>query len=602
VFLPKWWCAAIGVAVLLFVQGRTIGAQREPATPGEVINRYFEAVGDAQKSVVTMVKRGELTGDLTFVAPVYVSPAPGEEQHGTFEYSFKAPNLHVYRVRADNGSSVETQGCDGVTAWWITLTGMHRDYKPQPGEDYGCEGASDGVPRALRDTNLKIHLKGKEKLGGETTFVVLGQHPGSEVEETLYFDPQSYLLKCWKTVWPAELLPVGRPYKIERFYADYRDVGGIKVPFRVVEQTPFAMLVTTLKDVKINGPLDDASFAEPGRDANGEHRAKAEAPAVSADQANTMDVTPSDAPEGSGEASDSNLADVHTPNFVLRSVGELKEMIPDLRKLKEAPGQMELSALLRKIGDKTVELAGQMPDLICHEQVVRLEHGSVFPRADFSYLIVARPHGPNQTMIDEFRVDLRTGAKLENTNSTKDLQAAISALELPSVDQQMAAWGPKNALLGRGFAMMWIYFYPRNQEESTFRLLGEEQMDGHKTLVVAFAQKADSNRFPSEFRFGNEPAPIPVLYQGVAWVDASDFRIVRLRTDLLAPLPEIALSRLTADVHFAQTAVAGVGMPVWLPERVVVVNAAREAAHREEHKYSEYRAFRVQTRIVPPKP
>jgi len=56
-------------------------------------------------------------------------------------------------------------------------------------------------------------------------------------------------------------------------------------------------------------------------------------------------------------------------------------------------------------------------------------------------------------------------------------------------------------------------------------------MDGHATVVLGFAQIPDKVKFPGEVTFLD--ASLPVLFQGIAWIDESDFRIVRLRTDLL---------------------------------------------------------------------
>jgi hypothetical protein len=143
---------------------------------------------------------------------------------------------------------------------------------------------------------------------------------------------------------------------------------------------------------------------------------------------------------------------------------------------------------------------------------------------------------------------------------------------------------------------MWIYFYPLNRLESDFRYLGQEKMDGHHTLVLAFAQKPESVRLPAEYLFEGES--IPLFFQGVAWVDASDFRIVRLRTDLLSPLPEVSLRRLTAEIQFSHTPVAGVASPLWLPHDVVVVSNFGGQLLRDNHKYSNYRAFRVKTKVL----
>jgi hypothetical protein len=89
-----------------------------------------------------------------------------------------------------------------------------------------------------------------------------------------------------------------------------------------------------------------------------------------------------------------------------------------------------------------------------------------------------------------------------------------------------------------------------------------------------------------------------MFLQGVAWVDASDFRIVRLRTDLLSPLPEVSLHRLTADIQFVPTRIEEVPSVLWLPRDVMVTSEVGGATLREDHLYSEYRLFRAKSRVV----
>jgi len=121
-------------------------------------------------------------------------------------------------------------------------------------------------------------------------------------------------------------------------------------------------------------------------------------------------------------------------------------------------------------------------------------------------------------------------------------------------------------------------------------------MDGQRTLVLAFAQKPQSVLSPALFRYQGKT--VPMFLQGVAWVDASDFRILRLRTDLLSPLPELSLHRLTADIHFVPTRLEEVPSVLSLPRDVMVTSEVGGGALREDHKYSEYRLFRSQSRVV----
>lgn len=121
-------------------------------------------------------------------------------------------------------------------------------------------------------------------------------------------------------------------------------------------------------------------------------------------------------------------------------------------------------------------------------------------------------------------------------------------------------------------------------------------MDGHRTLVLAFAQKPGSVTSPA--RFIDQAKNVPMFFQGVAWVDASDFHIWRLRTDLLSPLPEVSLYRLTAEIQFEPTRIAEVSSLLSLPREVKVTSEVGGFTREETHKYAEYRLFRVRSRMV----
>jgi hypothetical protein len=149
--------------------------------------------------------------------------------------------------------------------------------------------------------------------------------------------------------------------------------------------------------------------------------------------------------------------------------------------------------------------------------------------------------------------------------------------------------------MSQGFGNNWLDFYPSNRSESTFRYLGEQKMNAHRTLVVAFAQKPGSVRLPAMIAFENKT--LPVYQQGVAWVDPSDFKIVRLRTDLLSPPAGVPLSQLTADIQFAEIRIAEIASPLWLPRQVVVTTSLGGATLRETHTYSNYRLFRAHSKV-----
>ncbi len=284
--------------------------------------------------------------------------------------------------------------------------------------------------------------------------------------------------------------------------------------------------------------------------------------------------------------------EVKLPNFASCTVAELQLAVPDLKGLKTASDHKKLAALLDKVGAKTLDIARNTPNLISRETVTDGLLGIGETRHDYDYLILTRREG-NVVDFKEFRVDLKTGAKFQIDEELKSESPAWADLERAR-DKLAAAQSRPPA--SQGFATSWLYFYPDNREQATFRYLGEQTLDGQRVLVLAFAQKPQSVVSPGIFQ--SQGKSVPMFFQGIAWVDPSDFRIVRLLTDLLAPLPEVSLQRLTADIQFASIRIEQVPSPIWLPREIRITSKVNGWTICEIHKYSEYRLFRVQSRIV----
>lgn len=76
---------------------------------------------------------------------------------------------------------------------------------------------------------------------------------------TLYFDQQSGLLLRMVRYGKS---PIGRvPTQVD--YADYRDVGGIKMPFRLIFAWTGGRDAFQLNDIKTNVAIDEAKFGRP---------------------------------------------------------------------------------------------------------------------------------------------------------------------------------------------------------------------------------------------------------------------------------------------------------------------------------------------------
>jgi len=277
-------------------------------------------------------------------------------------------------------------------------------------------------------------------------------------------------------------------------------------------------------------------------------------------------------------------ADAHP--YIDEPLPELKKDVHELAGLKPDPGSKQPSDLLAKVGAKADELLKKVPDLISDEVVSQTQmpvsqglvpgcsgggclapgRSSVWDQG-FSYLIVTRPVPDGRLVLQEYRTN-RKGKPVEGAGA-------------PSF---------------QGFISAWIIFSSPNQVESRFRYLGQQQTDGHSTYVIGFAQIPGEVESPGLIVTDRES--VPMLFQGIAWIDQSDYRIVRLRTDLLAPLPAISVQRQTANMLFGPVRIPTLELTLWLPQVVDVEMESRGQILQEQHKYSKYRLYKAQSKIV----
>ena len=144
-----------------------------------------------------------------------------------------------------------------------------------------------------------------------------------------------------------------------------------------------------------------------------------------------------------------------------------------------------------------------------------------------------------------------------------------------------------------GFASASLLFYPEYQAGATFRYLGQQSSNGRMCHVVAFAQTPAKAQMVE--RFNTDDGSVLVLFQGLAWIGADNFKIMRLRTDLLQPQTKIRLQRQTTEITYDPVQFKQVASALWLPSEVAVTLQWAGKTFHNEHKYSDFRLFNTQT-------
>ncbi len=109
-------------------------------------------------------------------------------------------------------------------------------------------------------TNYKtIEITAVKKVGGEDAYAVTFT-PEKGTAFTEYYSTTTFLLLKREGVIPSSTSSQQIPYSVE--YSDYRDVDGIKLPFKTVNNNiGNGNIVTIIRSIKHNTKIDDKTFA-----------------------------------------------------------------------------------------------------------------------------------------------------------------------------------------------------------------------------------------------------------------------------------------------------------------------------------------------------
>jgi hypothetical protein len=211
-------------------------------TADQIVEKYVVALGgaDAIKKVASRVMKGTIL--------VGGSESP-------IELFTKAPNK---RVSISNGQSFTA--FDG-TAGWMGNTGRPpREMSAIESEAAGLD-AEFSLALRLKEIFPQLRRGRPETIGGVECETLTGTRPGRPPVR-LYFDRNSGLLL--RMVRYADT-PVGRN-ATEIDYADYREMDGVKSPFRWTLSRPNGRFTIQVKEARNNVAIEDAKFTKPDGD------------------------------------------------------------------------------------------------------------------------------------------------------------------------------------------------------------------------------------------------------------------------------------------------------------------------------------------------
>lgn len=230
-------------------QGKSSEANKTQAklpTVKEVLNKYVEAIGG--RKAYEKIKGLKTKGTVEFL-PMGIK--------GEYESYSVAPNkLFAKTTLQGVGEIIEV--FDGQRGWSVDPFTGKRELK-----DIELAQAS-AEAFFYKDLHLDklypdMQVKGIEKVGDREAYVLVGRLSKDADETKFYFDTQTgFLIREESSL----MSPQGKLQTVTLF-EDMREIGGIKVPYKITAKTPLFQVVTTVTSVEINPQIDEKIFSEP---------------------------------------------------------------------------------------------------------------------------------------------------------------------------------------------------------------------------------------------------------------------------------------------------------------------------------------------------
>jgi photosynthetic reaction center cytochrome c subunit len=239
-------------------------------SPESILDKYIQAAGGAQRlaGLKSFVGKGTSVGFGGF--------GGGGEVELVAEAPDKRATIIVFKEAPGRGDQIRTY--DGHTGWVRTPLNVLGEFQLSGGDLDGARlDAQLSFPGQIKQilTNLKTgppgtitDLPAPSSQSSLQSDVTLGQRHDVDVVQgtgprgllaTLYFDRKTGLLLRELRYGNS---PIGRvPTQID--FADYRDVNGIKLPFRITYAWLDGRDSIVLNEIETNLPVSEAKFGRP---------------------------------------------------------------------------------------------------------------------------------------------------------------------------------------------------------------------------------------------------------------------------------------------------------------------------------------------------
>lgn len=227
-----------------------------------------------------------------------------------------------------------------------------------------------------------------------------------------------------------------------------------------------------------------------------------------------------------------------------------------------------IDELVQNAGSRLLDLVKNVDrftatELVTDESLNKWGQPSSSEKAQFDYIVSMQETRRGALTVEEYR---------ERRASSKDFPEAVVTNGLPAL------------------VVIFHPYYAGNYEMSCE---GLGRWNGGLAWQVHFRQRKDKPNTIRSYRMGVQGQGYPVALKGRAWIAADSFQIVRLETNMVAPMPQIRLAAEHVTIEYAPVRFQKGTLEMWLPANVEVYSDWKGRRVHRQHKFSNYLLFSV---------
>jgi tetratricopeptide (TPR) repeat protein len=148
-------------------------------------------------------------------------------------------------------------------------------------------------------------------------------------------------------------------------------------------------------------------------------------------------------------------------------------------------------------------------------------------------------------------------------------------------------------IVTNGLPALVLILHPYYAPNYEMRCEGLARAGGRLAWQIHFRQRVGKPNAIQTYQFGMNGPSYSASLKGRAWISADDYQIIRMETDIVAPIPQIRLVAEHTAVEYGPVKFQQADVSLWLPQSAEVYLAWQGKQMHRRHSFNNYLLFGV---------